>query len=196
MEQNFEPLINCFRKYFPLNSEEQEEVKRLFLQRIVKRKGFLLQEGEICNHYYFVVSGCFRMFAIDSDFKEHNLQFAVENDWIVDFQSFYTEMPSKLYIEAVEPSVVLQINHEDLLYLYVNYPKFDRNFRIIVEQKYIGYQNRILQNISSTGEERYVSFLNDYPHLINRLPNTQIASYIGVTPEFLSKIRKNLTQGR
>jgi len=193
MEVNFEPLINCFRKYFPLNSEEQEEVKRLFQRRIVKRKGLLLQEGEICRNYYFVVSGCFRMFAIDSDFKEHNLQFAVENDWIVDFQSFYTERPSKLYIEAVETSLVLQISHEDLLYLYVNYPKFDRNFRIIVEQKYIGYQNRILQNISSTGEERYVSFLNDYPHLINRLPNTQIASYIGVTPEFLSKIRKNLT---
>lgn len=193
MEVNFEPLINCFRKYFPLNSEEQEEVKRLFQRRIVKRKGLLLQEGEICRNYYFVVSGCFRMFAIDSDFKEHNLQFAVENDWIVDFQSFYTERPSKLYIEAVETSLVLQISHEDLLYLYVNYPKFDRNFRIIVEQKYIGYQNRILQNISSTGEERYVSFLNDYAHLINRLPNTQIASYIGVTPEFLSKIRKNLT---
>lgn len=193
MEVNFEPLINCFRKYFPLNSEEQEEVKRLFQRRIVKRKGLLLQEGEICRNYYFVVSGCFRMFAIDSDFKEHNLQFAVENDWIVDFQSFYTERPSKLYIEAVETSLVLQISHEDLLYLYVNYPKFDRNFRIILEQKYIGYQNRILQNISSTGEERYVSFLNDYPHLINRLPNTQIASYIGVTPEFLSKIRKNLT---
>lgn len=196
MEQNFEPLINCFREYFPLNSEEQEEVKRLFQRRIVKRKGLLLEEGEICRNYYFVVSGCFRMFAIDSDFKEHNLQFAAENDWIVDFQSFYTERPSKLYIEAVEPSLVLQISHDDLLYLYVNYPKFDRNFRIIVEQKYIGYQNRILQNISSTGEERYVSFLNDYPHLINRLPNTQIASYIGVTPEFLSKIRKNLTQGR
>jgi len=192
MEQNFEPLIRCFRKYFPLNSEEQVEVERLFQQRAVKRRGFLLQEGEICNHYYFVVSGCFRMYAIDSDFKEHNLQFAVENDWIVDFQSFYTEKPSKLYIEAVEPSLVLQISHEDLLYLYINYPKFDRNFRIIVEQKYIGYQNRILQNISSTGEERYVNFLNDYPHLINRLPNTQIASYIGVTPEFLSKIRKNL----
>lgn len=193
MEQYFEPLINSFKKYFPLNSEEQLEVERLFRQRIVKRKGFLLQEGEICNHYYFVVSGCFRMYAIDSDFKEHNLQFAVENDWVVDFQSFYTEKPSKLYIEAVEPSFVLQISHEDLLYLYVNYPKFDRNFRIIVEQKYIGYQYRILQNISSTGEERYVRFLNDYPHLINRLPNTQIASYIGVTPEFLSKIRKKLT---
>jgi CRP-like cAMP-binding protein len=130
------------------------------------------------------------MFAVDSNFREHNLQFAAEDDWIADFQSFYDQSPSRLYIEAIEPSVVLQIKHEDLLYLYINYHKFDRNFRIITERKLIDYQNRILQNISSTADDRYEAFLKQYPHLINRLPNTQIASYLGITPEFLSKIRK------
>jgi CRP-like cAMP-binding protein len=192
-EHALEILIGNFNRYFPLNTKECEEVKRVFALRIVKRKAYLLQEGEVCHHYYFVVSGCFKMFAIDSNFKEHNLQFAAENDWIADFQSFYDETPSRLYIEAVEPAVVLQIKHEDLLYLYINYHKFDRNFRIIIERKFIDYQNRVLQNISSTAEERYITFQKQYPHLLNRLPNTQIASYLGITAEFLSKIRKKIS---
>lgn len=189
-EQLFVRLIDHFKQFFHLNNTEQEEIERLFTSRVIKRKQYLLQEGEVCKHYSFVVSGCFRMFAVDSNFREHNLQFAAEDDWITDFQSFYDQSPSKLYIEAIEPSTVLQIKHEDLLYLYINYHKFDRNFRIITERKLIDYQNRILQNISSTADDRYEAFLKKYPHLINRLPNTQIASYLGITSEFLSKIRK------
>ncbi|MCW2259154.1 MULTISPECIES: Crp/Fnr family transcriptional regulator [Sphingobacterium] len=189
-EQLFVRLIDHFKQFFHLNNTEQEEIERLFTSRVIKRKQYLLQEGEVCQHYSFVVSGCFRMFAVDSNFREHNLQFAAEDDWITDFQSFYDQSPSKLYIEAIEPSTVLQIKHEDLLYLYINYHKFDRNFRIITERKLIDYQNRILQNISSTADDRYEAFLKQYPHLINRLPNTQIASYLGITSEFLSKIRK------
>lgn len=189
-EQLFVRLIDHFKQFFHLNNTEQEEIERLFTSRVIKRKQYLLQEGEVCQHYSFVVSGCFRMFAVDSNFREYNLQFAAEDDWITDFQSFYDQSPSKLYIEAIEPSTVLQIKHEDLLYLYINYHKFDRNFRIITERKLIDYQNRILQNISSTADDRYEAFLKQYPHLINRLPNTQIASYLGITSEFLSKIRK------
>lgn len=192
MEQSLERIISYFSRYFPLNTKERKEVELLFTQRLVKRKGHLLQEGEVCRHYYFVVSGCFRMFAVDSNFREHNLQFAAEDDWVADFQSFYNEIPSKLFIEAIEPSVVLQIQHEDLLYLYINYHKFDRNFRIMIERKLIDFQSRILQNISSSAEERYSAFQKQHPHLMNRLPSTQVASYLGITPEFLSKIRKRL----
>lgn len=187
-----EQLIRFFNRFFGLNEKECEEVARLFSQRKIRRKGYLLQEGDVCRHYYFIVSGCFKMFAVDPSGKEHNLQFSAENDWISDLHSFYSEEPSRLYIEALEPSVVLQIQHEDLLYLFINYHKFDRNFRIITERKYIDFQNRILQNISSTAEERYISFTRQYPELLNRIPNTQIASYLGITPEFLSKIRKKI----
>ncbi|MCS3869227.1 CRP-like cAMP-binding protein [Chryseobacterium ginsenosidimutans] len=192
IEDPFDKLIRSFNNSFPLNEKEEEEVKRLFKKRVVKRRGFLLQEGEVCKQVSFVVSGCFKMYAVDTNFKEHNLQFAIENEWISDIQSFYDEKPSKLYIEAVEASVVLQINHEDLLYLYINYHKFDRNFRIINERKFINFQDRILQSISFTAEERYLNFQRDFPELIKRLPNTQIASYLGITPEFLSKVRKNI----
>ncbi|WP_116788445.1 Crp/Fnr family transcriptional regulator [Flavobacterium psychrotrophum] len=187
-----EQLIRFFNRFFALDEKECEEVIRLFSQRNIRRKGYLLQEGDVCRHYYFIVSGCFKMFAVDPSGKEHNLQFSAENDWISDLHSFYSEEPSRLYIEALEPSVVLQIQHEDLLYLFINYHKFDRNFRIITERKYINFQNRILQNISSTAEERYLSFVKQYPGLVNRVPNTQIASYLGITPEFLSKIRKKI----
>jgi len=187
-----EQLIRFFNRFFALDEKECEEVIRLFSQRNIRRKGYLLQEGDVCRNYYFIVSGCFKMFAVDPSGKEHNLQFSAENDWISDLHSFYSEEPSRLYIEALEPSVVLQIQHEDLLYLFINYHKFDRNFRIITERKYINFQNRILQNISSTAEERYLSFVKQYPGLVNRVPNTQIASYLGITPEFLSKIRKKI----
>ena len=187
-------LINYFKNYFPLNSKERDELFVHFTERKVKRRGFVLQQGDVCRHFTFVVSGCFKMYAVDKNGKEHNIQFAAENDWITDLASFYSEKPSQLYIEAIEPSIILQIKHPDLLSLYINYHKFDRNFRIIIEQKFIALQNRVLQNISSTAEERYQSFLEQYPHISNRLPNTQVASYLGITPEFLSKIRKDLSQ--
>ncbi|MFY1047539.1 Crp/Fnr family transcriptional regulator [Chryseobacterium sp. GP-SGM7] len=187
-------LVASFNNSFPLSKKEEEEVRQLFKKRAIKKRGFLLQQDEVCKHITFVVTGCFKMYAVDTNFKEHNLQFAIEKEWIADIQSFYDEKPSRLNIEALEPSVVLQITHEDLLYLYINYHKFDRNFRIINERKFINFQDRILQSISYTAEERYLNFQRDFPELIKRLPNTQIASYLGITSEFLSKVRKNIVK--
>ncbi|RYY20442.1 MAG: Crp/Fnr family transcriptional regulator [Sphingobacteriaceae bacterium] len=187
-------VLSFFEQYFPLNATEQKEVSARFTARNVKRRGFILQQGDVCRYFTFIVSGCFRQYAIDENGKEHNLQFAAENEWITDLASFYAEKPSQVYIEAIEPSVIMQIKHDDLLFLYTNYHKFDRNFRIIVEKKYIDLQNRVLQNISIKAENRYQNFLLRYPNLANRLPNTQIASYLGITPEFLSKIRKEMVR--
>lgn len=183
-------LLKFFEQYFPLNYAEQNEVPAKFTERSIKRRGFILQQGDVCKHFTFIVSGCFRQYTVDENGKEHNLQFAAENDWITDLSSFYSGEPSGAYIEALEPSIILQIKHDDLLYLYTLYHKFDRNFRIIVERKYIDLQNRVMQNISVTAENRYVNFMARYPNLANRLPNIQIASYLGITPEFLSKVRK------
>lgn len=189
-------LFAHFDSSFILNSKEKEELTSLFSERKIKRRGFILQDGDICRHFTFVVSGCFKMYAVDLNGKEHNLEFAAENSWITNLSSFYAEQPGSVYIEAIEPASILQIKHEDLIYLYMNYPKFNSSFRIIIERKYIELQNRVLQNISATADERYLHFLQQYPGLSNRLPNTQIASYLGITSEFLSKIRKNLTQKR
>ena len=182
-------LIKHFDQYLPLNKEEKEALTSCLVERKIKRRQFILQENDVCLHYTFVVKGCFKMYRVDEKGKEHNLQFAAEHDWITDIRSLHKEVPSLLYIEAIEPSTILQIGKKDLRQLYDKYHTFDRNFRVITEDQFIELQNRVLQNISSTGQERYQAFLKQYPHLANRLPNTQIASYLGITPEFLSIIR-------
>lgn len=134
------------------------------------------------------------MYMLDHEGKEHNLQFATENWWIGDIASFHSEDPSRFYIEAIENSIILQIKKEDQLRLFVEYPKFNRIFRVITENALVSYQRRVLQNISSTAEERYIDFVNRYPDFFNRISNVQIASFLGITPEFLSTIRKKLSK--
>ncbi|MFD2937661.1 Crp/Fnr family transcriptional regulator [Spirosoma flavum] len=185
-------LIDHFESYIPLKEAEEQLLEGRVTRRQIKRKQSILQEGFPCKHYTFILQGCFRMYAVDRKGAEHNLQFAAEQDWITDIGSFHAGRPSALFIEAIEPAVVLQIEKQDLYFLYTNIPKLDRIFKVIVENKYVELQNRVLQAISSTAQERYLTFLEQYPKLALRLPNTQIASYLGITPEFLSKIRKDL----
>lgn len=182
-------LIKHLAKFLPLTDIEATELINRTSERLVKRKHLLLQENDVCNHLTFVVKGCFRMYKADQSGKEHNLEFVAENDWITNIGSLHKRLPSKLNIEALETSVIIQIERKDLWYLYTRYHSFDRNFRIIIEDKYIQLQDRVLQSISSTSHERYKVFLQQYSHLVGRLPNTHIASYLGITPEFLSKIR-------
>lgn len=189
-----EPLIAYFNQLIPLNEEEKAIVKTVFKERRVKRRQFILQEGDICKYNTFVVEGCFKMYLVDTNGKEHNLQFAIENWWIGDIGSFHTEKPSRLYIEAIENSIILQIKKEDQWKLFIDFPKFNHIFRVIAENALVSSQRRILQNISSTAEERYLDFIERYPHFFNRISNVQIASYLGVTPEFLSTIRKKLAR--
>ena len=191
---NTKSLIDYFNKILPLNDEEKAFVEEVFKERRVKRRQYILQEGDFCKHNTFVLEGCFKMYFVDDNGKEHNLQFAIENWWIGDIGSFHNEEPSKLYIEAIENSVILQIKKEDQLRLFVDYPKFNRIFRMLAENAMVGLQQRTIQNISSTAEERYLDFLKRYPQFFNRISNVQIASYLGVTPEFLSAIRKKIAK--
>lgn len=191
---NIEPLHSYFSRHLQLDEREVEILKTVFTEKKVRRRQYLLQEGDVCQSNTFVVEGCFRMYMVDDQGKEHNLQFAIEDWWILDMESFYFGKPSRLNIEAIEHSIVYQIKKEDLFKLFVDYPKFNRIFRVLSENALIANQKRVLQNISSTAEDRYLDFLSRYPQLINRISNVQIASYIGVTPEFLSAIRKRITK--
>lgn len=184
-----QPLIDHFKNYIPLNEEEKKLLDNRVTLRKIRKKQMILQEGFVCRQYSFVVEGCMKMYGVDMKGVEHNIQFAAENDWIADIGSFHSDKPSKLFIEALEPSILLQIEKQDLYFLYRSIPKLDRIFKVIIENKFVELQTRVLQNISSTAQERYQSFLEQYPGLALRLPNTQIASYLGITPEFLSKMR-------
>jgi CRP/FNR family transcriptional regulator, anaerobic regulatory protein len=191
-----QPLLNHFESYLPFEKKEKHFFEGRVVQRCIKRRQAILQEGFPCKHYSFIVEGCFRMYGVDSKGTEHNLQFAAESEWIADIGSFHAGKPSKLFIEALESSLILQIEQQDLYFLFKAMPKLDRIFKVIIENKFVELQNRVLQNISSTGQERYLTFLEQYPQLASRLPNTQIASYLGITPEFLSKIRSELKQSQ
>jgi CRP-like cAMP-binding protein len=189
-------VIQHLESFIPLKGSEKALFEDRFVTRPVKRREKILVAGEVCKYYTFVVEGCFRMFGVDDKGFEHNIQFAAEKDWIADIGSFHTQKPSQLNIEALEAGLVLQIKQQDLYFLYKNIPKLNMIFKVLIELKYIELQNRVLQNFSSTAEQRYLSFLEQYPHLFNRLPNTQIASYLGITPEFLSKVRKTIQSNR
>ena len=184
-----EPLLNYFDRLMPLDKEEKELVIEKFHPRLFRKRQYVLQEGDVCTQFYFVVRGCLRMYKIDEKGNTHILQFAAENYWIIDLGSFHTVKPSALNIDALEDTVVLQISRDDLITLYTQAPKFDRIFRVLLENSFVRLQERLLQNISSTANERYQSFLEIYPHLINRLSQVQIASFLGISPEFLSRLR-------
>ncbi|MFT3822576.1 MAG: Crp/Fnr family transcriptional regulator [Chitinophagaceae bacterium] len=192
-EESAEPLLLYFSKLLPLTEEEKEQVRSKFSSRLFRKRQYVLQEGDLCTQFYFVVRGCLRMYKIDEKGNTHIIQFAVENYWINDLGSFHGQKPSALNIDALEDTVVLQISREDLIALYLNAPKFDRIFRVLIENSFIRLQERLLQNISSTAEERYQYFLDTYPHLVNRLSQVQIASFLGITPEFLSRLRNRRT---
>ena len=186
------PLLAFLSQIEPLNQEESAAVEEPIHLRKIKRRQFILTKGDVCKHITFVVEGCLKMYMVDENAKEHNLAFAIENGWIGDIGSFHSEVPSKLYVEAIEPSIILQMDKVSLYELYELHPKFNRIFRIMKEKYIVDANLRILHNISSTAEERYLSFQERYPDLFNRVSNIQIASYLGITPEFLSTIRKKL----
>jgi len=188
-QASMDPLLSYFDRLIPLNKEEKELVVAKFHPRLYRKRQYVLQEGDVCTQFNFVVRGCLRMYKIDDQGSTHILQFAAENYWINDLGSFHSERPSELNIDALEDTMVLQINHNDLISIYKQATKFDRIFRVLIENSFVQLQKRLLQNISSTAEERYQSFLEIYPHLNNRLSQVQIAAFLGITPEFLSRLR-------
>jgi len=193
-EVSVESLISYFEKMIPLDKEEKDLLATKFHPRLFRKRQYVLQEGDVCQQLYFVVRGCLRMYKIDEQGNTHILQFAAEDHWINDLGSFHGIKPSALNIDAIEDTVVLQISHADLLSIYMTSATFNRLFRVLIENSYVHLQHRLLQNISSTAEERYESFLEVYPRLANRLSQLQIAAYLGITPEFLSRLRNKRTK--
>jgi len=195
-QDSIESLIIYFDRLIPLTPEEKELVKNMFHHRLYRKRQYVLQEGDVCAYINFIVRGCLRMYKIDDQGNTHVIQFAAENYWINDLGSFHSLHPSGLNIDALEDTVVLQINRDNLINLYTKAPKFDRIFRVLIENSFVRLQQRLLQNISSTAEERYRSFLEIYPHLANRLSQVQVAAFLGITPEFLSRLRNRLSKSK
>ena len=186
------PLIEYFRAIVPLDAEEKVLIVESFSSRFYRKKQYVLQENDVCQQMNFVVSGCLRMYKIDERGTEHIVQFASENYWLTDIASLYSETPAEFSIDAIEDTMVLQINRAKLYDLYTKAPKFNRIFRILIERAYVMLQKRLLQKISASAQQNYLYFTNTYPHLLNRLPQTQIAAFLGITPVSLSNVKSSL----
>ncbi len=187
-----EAILRNVSKHIQLTPEESDLFVGLMQHKLLKRKEYLLRPGEICKTESFIIKGCLRIYSIDENGTEHILLFGVEDWWIGDLFSFLTAMPTNYCIDALEDSEVLQISRQNLEILYDRVPKFERFFRIIIQNAFIAQQNRIYQNLSLTAEQRYLEFINKYPLLEQRIPQKQVASYLGITPVFLSMLRRKL----
>jgi len=187
-------LLNNVSKYIRLNEQEKEIFVAYLQPKSLKRKEFLLKEGEVCKYSAFVTSGCLRGYTLDKNGNEHVLEFAPRDWWIADMYSLITQKPGTLNIEALEDTEIILLSKANQEKLYVEIPKFERFFRILIEKSLVANQQRIIDNLSRTAEERYSIFCKRYPTLIDYLPQKQIASYIGVTPEFFSRMRSGLVR--
>lgn len=180
-------------KHIALSEEEIEAFCNLFQQKLIRKKDFLLKAGEVCRFEGFVNKGLFRVYHIDQNGSEQVLYFAAENWWITDIDSFTNGMPSQLYIEAIEDSEVMVISKKDKEFAYTNLPKIEKLFRVMTQKTHVALQRRMIDNLSKTADQRYLDFMEKYPALFQRLSNLQIAAYLGISHEFLSKIRKKIT---
>ena len=185
---NFELLLQAINKHISLSKEEEEQLFTLLKSKKLKKKQFFLQEGEIQKWAVFVTKGCLRSYSIDKNGFEHVLQFAPAGWWIGDMRSFITQQPGILNIDAIDDSELILLSRSDLDGLYTTIPKMERFFRILAENSLATYQHRLIDNLSLSAMERYQNFCSLYPSLIEYLPQKQVAAYIGVTPEFLSKM--------
>lgn len=185
-------ILQNIAKHIMLSPEEQ----LLFLSKVstqqYKAKSILLNSGDICKYSCFVNSGILRSFNINDHIVEHVLNFATEGYWIGDMYSLLSQKPGNLFIEVLEDAEVVFLSKENQELLYKEIPKLERFFRILIENSLVANQERLMDNLSLSAEERFEKFCGKYPTLIQKVPQKQIASYIGVTPEFFSKMKARL----
>jgi len=184
-------ILQNIAKHISLTKEQENYFLSLLKNKKVRKKLFLSQEGDISKGPFFVTKGILRSYTVDKNGFEHVLQFAPPGWWIADMYSLITQQPGSLSIDAVEDSDVLLLPKQELDKLYNEIPAFERFFRILAENALVTFQQRLIDNLSLTAKERYANFCKRYPLLIERLQQKQVASYIGVTPEFLSKMLKS-----
>lgn len=187
-------ILQNVSRHITLDSGEIRFFISLLQPRIFRKKEFVLRQGEVARHTNFVTKGCLREYSIDGDGKLHIDYLAPENYWIADLYSYLTETPAAQNIDALEDTHVLQLSKTNMEKLYVEVPKFERLNRILYQNSLVAHHQRLMGNISASAKERYLEFRRKYPGLELRIPQKQIAAYLGITPEYLSMLRKQLIQ--
>ena len=179
-------------KIIPLSDKEFDEFKSILIPVEIKRKEQLIKPGMYVDTEYYVVKGCLKAFHTSETGHNSVVQFAIEDWWIGDFNAFFNDLPAKLTIESVEDSMLLGLKKSNLEELYSRIPKFERFFRIKTTNAYLSLTNRIQSGLEKDSRERYIEFCKTYPSIEQRVANYHIASYLGIKPESLSRIRREL----
>ena len=191
--KDYENILNNIKRYVSLNEDDEQQFISIVRTTKTKRRQFIVQPNFICSHQTYVLEGAFRSYFVNDEGMEHTIQFAIEDWFISDFNSYLNQSPASLFVEALEDSTVQQIAYEDVESLCDKNPKFERFFRLVAQKSFAYSQRRVLSNLGKSAEERYLEFFNLYPSIVQRVPQYALASYLGMSPEFLSKIRKRLT---
>lgn len=185
-------LLNNISRHIILSEKDRKTIASRFTLREIKKKDFLLKEGHVAKDVAFVLSGCLRSYSVDENGFEHILQFAPSDWWITDMYSFISQKKAYLNIEVINSGEVALLSRHNQLQLFDEVPSLERYFRIITENALVSSRQRLIDNLSLTARQRYEQFCITYPTMVNDIPQKLIAAYIGVTPEFLSKMRSEL----
>lgn len=185
-------LLSYIKRYINLTEQEITVLSEHVKTRTYLKGQYIVQQGDVCKYESFVISGCAKTFFIDTEGNEHVVMFAIENWWTADLGSFITQEPADYNVQCLEKTAVAQFSHESLELIYTQIPQLERFFRIIIQKAYVASQKRIVRNFSLTAKERYLIFRNQYRDIEQRVPQYLIASYLGITKQFLSKIRAEL----
>lgn len=187
------PVIDYISRYVDLTDDEKNHLAGFLKITKVKKRQFIVQPGFVCQHKSYVVKGAFRGYLVDNEGKEHTLSFAIEDWWISDYSSLIYQEPATLFVEALEDSVLIQIAYEDEQRFLKEIPKLEKFERIITQRSLAFQQKRLLSNFTKTAEERYDEFMSKYAAIARRVPQYALASYLGFSTEYLSKIRNGKT---
>jgi len=191
-ESDYNLIFKNIARFIDLTDKEKEHFKSLLVKGSVKRKDFVLQPGKITRYEYFITKGCLKVYSLDRNGGEHVSMFAIEDFWTGDMASFMLEQPSTYFIKALEDSEFLMISKENYERLFEEIPKFERFYRNLYQRSLVSYIKRSNEGISLTAEERYEIYITKYPHIANRITQKDLAAYLGITPEFLSMIRRKI----
>ncbi len=190
---NYQHILHNINRYVTLNEEEESQFTSIVKTVTVKKRELIVQPGQVCKFQTYVVKGALRSYFLTDEGVEHTIQFAVEDWFISDFNSYIHQSPASLYVEAIEDTVIQQIGYEDVESLCTAYPVFERFFRLVAQKAFAYSQKRVLTNLGMSAEERFLEFNSLYPSIVERVPQYALASYLGMSAEFLSKIRKRLS---
>ena len=193
---NKNPLLEYTKKHIDLTIEEETLLFSKVIHRDYLKGQYIVQQGDVCKSACFIISGCTKTFCMDKEGQEHIIMFSIEDWWTSDLGSFISQTPADYNVQCIENTQLIQFTYDALEELYEEIPKLERLFRKIVERAFIATQKRIIRNFSLSAKERYLIFKDTYPKIEQRVPQYMIASYLGITKEFLSKIKSQIIQNQ